>query len=1121
MKAASAKSVNPDPRQRLRVVGGAQRKGRWDEANRSDRCPICDSDSWCTRLLADDGGSCLIVDCKRVADPSKGHYRTTTDRHGTTHHYHTPGGTQGAGVASGKRATRAREGAVAPADEATRHRAYLALLEAASLGDAHCAQLRARGLDPALAAARGYPYGTLPMGKRYELAHAVRDRTGLSTDVLKTVPGFYWWSPGEGGELRVAGPAGLLVPVRGPAGTITGVQVRPDEPSLGPKYVWLTSRTKGGAGAVVGPHCPHFERDRWLAVQAQHEGRKVARLTEGPIKSELAQLHTGMWSVAVPGVGMWGLALRALREQGIEVVRLAFDADWRDNPTVAVALALCARRLVAQGFALEVETWDGNQGKGIDDLLAAGGSPVVLTGIDAVRLVRDAPGRHDRAAVVAGEDAPAWVRWYVEHADGTEFYSDRDLLAGIALLKRGDPAAFARIESFIREHSRKFSMRTFASTIRDFERQAAQAARVAQSEAAAGDDLPYREQGGCLSLVTESGLIPLANFTARIVAQVERHEGGGVVRRQFAIEATHESGRKGKAAVDARDFEAMAWVHDALGAEFTIAPGRGMKDYVRHAIQSLSTRDTIAHAIVYTNTGWIDHNGTCLYLHAGGALGADGPSDAVRVELDPALARYRLPAVPTTPERLREAIGAAVDILDLGVKERPCAAGIAATAAAAPWRAVLGPFNGTVHFSGTTGSLKTSTACLPVQHFAPAHDYAMPTPASWDSTGNALQALQHAAKDAVLLVDDLVVDGPDAERAQAKASTVLSSQGNLKGRQRMRPDGTLAGELDPRCALLSTGETDPARRSARGRALVVRFTPNDDGGEGGSIDLATLTRLQRDAAAGRFAEALAAYVQALARPGRLEAARAEHKRLVDELRAEALKQAQGTHPRHPSTLAELGAAYRLFLTWAVDVGALTRREADSIADTHWKGLLSLLEVQAQAQRDADPGERFLACLVSAMSSRQAYVADAVTNDVPDDFEAVSGWYQELKYEGDNRLVPIWVHGPNAQAVGWIDRKCGVLWLNREAAFAAAQRVARAQGNGLGEPGAVWARLAEMGAITTQRRRKTDARVNLTVRRVIGKHRLEVAEMPIEQLWPAPDKSDTGGTTTQGEPADAF
>src|SRR4030095_16713407 len=64
------------------------------------------------------------------------------------------------------------------------------------------------------------------------------------------------------------------------------------------------------------------------------------------------------------------------------------DADWRQNPHVARALAEATQALVEAGYTVVVETWDASQGKGIDDVLAAGHRPALQS--TAPRLHKEA-----------------------------------------------------------------------------------------------------------------------------------------------------------------------------------------------------------------------------------------------------------------------------------------------------------------------------------------------------------------------------------------------------------------------------------------------------------------------------------------------------------------------------------------------------------------------------------------------------------------------------------------------------------------------------------------------------------------------------------------------------------
>jgi hypothetical protein len=393
----------------------------------------------------------------------------------------------------------------------------------------------------------------------------------------------------------------------------------------------------------------------------------------------------------------------------------------------------------------------------------------------------------------------------------------------------------------------------------------------------------------------------LANFTARIVRDVVRHEAGDI-RRQVRIVATHAEGARASTVVDASLFAAMGWVEDGLGPKFAVTAGKGHRDHVRAAIQLLSVRDGFDAETVHTSLGWVEHHGRPLYLHAGGCIAQDGTCGDVRVEADAALGRYALPDPPGARHDVAGAIAAVRGLLDLGQAGRPAARHVAAILAALPWRAVLGPLDASVHFSGPTGTFKTTTALLALDHFAPGSG-AGRVSVTWGATPNALQRHAYDCRDSLLVIDELT-----GETAVETATEFFQCQGNLKARARMTRDLRIAPGLDPRGTVLSTGEADPGRRSALGRMLTVRFTRD-------TVDVALLSRCQRDAAAGFYARAMAAYIRWLAEPGRLAATRAELRRLVDRIAGEIRGDPanRNVHPRHPAAVAELVAAYALFL----------------------------------------------------------------------------------------------------------------------------------------------------------------------------------------------------------------
>jgi len=242
----------------------------------------------------------------------------------------------------------------AAAPVAQRDAVYRALLAACPLAASHRAQLRARGLSDAAIAAAGY--GTWPGGFGRDVAARLQ-AAGLD---LAGVPGFArdktggWW---------IRARAGLLIPVRDAAGRIHGCQIRTDEAT---RYRWLSSAGRPGGASPGSP----------AHVAGRTSGRPGGWVwvTEGPLKADVAATLLRAPVVGVPGVTSWRAALPALADLAPGVVVLAFDRDADPGTRAAVqqAAARLARALARRGLPVRWATWSG--AKGVDDVLAAGGT---------------------------------------------------------------------------------------------------------------------------------------------------------------------------------------------------------------------------------------------------------------------------------------------------------------------------------------------------------------------------------------------------------------------------------------------------------------------------------------------------------------------------------------------------------------------------------------------------------------------------------------------------------------------------------------------------------------------------------------------------------------------------
>ena len=259
-------------------------------------------------------------------------------------------------------------GKVPPADAELCHDVYSTLLDLLTLSDRHRGDLRRRGLGDGDIDRRGYR-----SLEKFSLHQAVgRLKERFDEDDLLRVPGFLR----RKGKVRFFDAEGLLVPVRDLGGRVVALKVRRDGADGGPKYVWA-SGGEGGASCGAPAHVP-------LGTPA---GAAAVRLTEGELKADVTSALSGVPTVVAPGVANWKACLPVLGAMGATTFLLAFDADARTKPGVARDLTACLAGLARAGFEARAEVWDPADGKGIDDLLAAGKQPEVVDAGQALAMI--------------------------------------------------------------------------------------------------------------------------------------------------------------------------------------------------------------------------------------------------------------------------------------------------------------------------------------------------------------------------------------------------------------------------------------------------------------------------------------------------------------------------------------------------------------------------------------------------------------------------------------------------------------------------------------------------------------------------------------------------------------
>ncbi|MFE8034566.1 PriCT-2 domain-containing protein [Thiohalocapsa marina] len=537
--------------------------------------------------------------------------------------------------------------------------------------------------------------------------------------------------------------------------------------------------------------------------------------------------------------------------------------------------------------------------------------------------------------------------------------------------------------------------------------------------------------------------IPLANFSA-IVAEERMYDDGVDAEPRTLLRAFRplaERMEEREVEIPTERFAGMTWVPTKLGHGYVVAAGSSVRDHLRAAMQTFSA--DMATRRIYTHTGWRMIDNALAYLHAGGAITADGLRADVDVELDDVLGHYHLPP-PPDPEQVQVAVRASLRQLDL----------IDATAGAVQLCRVFGAPLGHwfrldlgIFVHGRTGTFKSELGGLAMAHYGERFG-ARTLPENWETTEAAMLMKAFAIKDALFEVDDYNPQGAAADHLALgkKADRLFRGAANRAGRGRLTSDIRLRRSYYPRGLVSASGEDLPPGRSLRARLWVLELEP-------GAMDLEQLTRCQRDAAAGTYASAFSAYIQWLARqsdtlaetlPARYETLRTEAGRHLAD------------HQRIPANLAAMLLILETVFRFTVEVGALDR---DAAAE-HYRRCADALREQAVLhaglQEQSEDAVRALDLLRAVFGTGRAHVIDASTVPAarpPATDAHLLGWRNRQRiHAADADAHEQWE--PQGEQVGyWIapdpatGRHAPELWLSPDATYGALARIARDQGAG--------------------------------------------------------------------------
>jgi hypothetical protein len=540
--------------------------------------------------------------------------------------------------------------------------------------------------------------------------------------------------------------------------------------------------------------------------------------------------------------------------------------------------------------------------------------------------------------------------------------------------------------------------------------------------------------------------IQLTNYRAAVITNIQLDDGVET-KREFEVEA-ELMGRPSQFTIAAPAFARMEWPIERMGSAAITYPNQ--REYARAAIQwfSLSAEERC----IYTHSGWREVSGRWIFLHCGGAIGADGPVSDVDVRLLGPMSHFNL-CLPAGTEQLASAVKASLRLAELG----PPA--ISYPLLAATCRAVFGEADFALHVVGETGAFKSEVAALHQQHFGAAMGR-LNLPGAWSSTGNSLEVLAFHAKDALLVIDDFAPHGSanDVARYHAAADRVFRAAGNHAGRGRLDSTAKLREAKPPRALILSTGEDIPHGQSVRARILILEL-------QNGAVKSSGLTECQRDAQAGLYVEAMGAFLQWFA--ANYEEVRAAFSRLVSKYRTLAFQDV--AHARTPEIVANLQAAFELYADFGVHAGAIHATERVRLAGRCWEALSEAAAAQAKHQAATEPTARFLAVLRSLLASGRAHLAGR-DGGAPGREPGSCGW----RGGSSGNSMPL------GDCIGWVDGDN--IYLEPNGAYRVVQVAANAAGESLPvSEQTLKKRLHEKGLLAS-----IDAqRQTLTIRRTLG------------------------------------
>lgn len=481
----------------------------------------------------------------------------------------------------------------------------------------------------------------------------------------------------------------------------------------------------------------------------------------------------------------------------------------------------------------------------------------------------------------------------------------------------------------------------------------------------------FNVKNGCICHFKNDNWVPLCNFTALPIAEVIKDDGSGELSTSFDIVGWGHDGRRLKEVnVSADEFVKMNWPLKKWGLIANIRSGNTTKEKLREAMQAAGDQVAIRR-MSYSHTGWRRINGKPVFLHGGGAIGAED----VSVELDYGFNRYDLTGVVrgetldmNEHDRLMHCIMKLFSFMWFA--GLPKGAPLLAYMFLSPLRHFLQKAGKRPSFipflRGRTGSGKSVMASLVLNCFGRDFSYESAHPASFDDTANGISLKLFILKDMPLLVDDYHPEAnPNRRKTMEDTAQKISRMiGDGATRSRMRNDSTGQTDRPARGLCLETGEDLPnITESGVARLYVIDLKKGDV-----PLGEKSLSDLQKAAKEGCFSEVMRRYIEWLI--PRYDALPDVLSEKYDRLLAEALTRIGGAHARIPPVVAYLALGIEMMFDFFIDVKYLSESDAKLHIDECWNAILANTEAQVKEMQGEKPVEIFIDTLRELIESHK-------------------------------------------------------------------------------------------------------------------------------------------------------